>query len=296
MRIKFLAAAAFMTAVAAPAVAADAAKPVVKPIAPPPAPAVVLGHSGDISFYGGWMASHIVEEGGDEIQNWNGSLYGGLARMNWWLGPKTNAQLEFSAEHWSTNETASGTQWDGAVHLDWAHPNGALVGGFVSIGRNTDFDAPATFATVALEAQTRTSWPALTLYGQVGFSTSVGGGGDDTVDGPMRGGYLHIAGLYALSPNANLGVDFGYAFLNVDESPLNILRWGATLDFTLPNHPLNVFVSYQGHHDNIIESGNVVTVHALLAGVKLRFGMDTVAPMRVDYNPFTGVNNPRDAF
>jgi hypothetical protein len=287
---------------AAPAFAADVAKPI-RPIVLTPAP-VVLGHSGDISIYGGWTRQHIVEEGGDDIQNYTGSLFGGLARANWWVSPNTNVQLELSGEHWTTTEHNhhAVNVLNGAVHIDWAHPNGGLFGGFASIGTNNDFCcSTATFGTVALEAQTRTSWPALTLYGQVGYSTLLAGAAasvalDDEGDRPSHGGYFHLAALYALSPNVHLGANVGDAFLSVDEHPLNILRWGVSLDFTPVGHPLDLFLAYQGHHTNIMESGDLVTVHAFLAGVKLRFGTDVNAPMRVDYNPFTGFNNPRDAY
>ena len=299
MSRRLLATIAALAAFTAPALAADLGY---EPPLPAPETAMA-GFGGDIAIYGGYMWSHIVEpEDPPDISQdavFSGALFGGLARGNWWLGPTTNLQVDLFADRWASNEFSNktGWVWDAATHLDWGHPGGGLFGAMLSIGQNSDFGDPqqaGSFATGALEAQL--SEGAFGLYAQAGYSSSFAGGGGDFSEGALWAGYTHLAARYAMGQNASLGADVGYAILPMGEHTRHILRWGATLEAMLPNTSLGVFLNYQGHYDDASGTDEHVTNNAVMAGIKFRFNGDASSSMRVDYNPFTGVNAPRDAY
>ena len=252
--------------------------------------AALPGISGDFSIWGGLSSQHIVES---NIQDFTGNLFGMMARGNWWVNNDLNIQLDGSGEFWQTTEDGgfNTSVMDAAAHFDWRHGNDGLFGGFLSVGMNNDFDAPASFGTIALEAQQ--TWSNFTLYGQAGYTTSIAGGGSDL---PLNAKYLHAAARFAVTPNIGLGADAGYAWIDMDDHARNVLRWGAKIDAAIPNTPLDIFLNYQGHYTDVTESGDKVTVHALLVGLTLNFNSDAAKSMRQDDNPFTGVNYPRDAY
>ena len=250
--------------------------------------------SGDLAFYGGWLGLTTSPSSG----NTNGSLFGGLGRVNIWLNPTTSAQFDLSA----ANDAES--KYDNsyaianlAAHLSHRSMPGRLVGVFGSLGY---FGGPwgDRLATIGLEGQAYAG-PIL-LYGQAGYSTSffaTGGTGLNAL-------YVHGEARYFFNPNLMLAANLGYARANEtgnEVEPHDLWRWGADLEWKHDSSPFGAFLSYQGSYD--VEHGpsgdSPVTDNILLAGLKFHFGNQTLkaesdsgATLK-DFNPYTSTNHVR---
>ncbi len=245
--------------------------------------------SGDLALYGGLLgiSSNVTKE------NTSGSLFGGLARANFWMDHTWSTQFDLGAENnWETTLKNNYSVVNLAGHLSYRNEPGHLIGAFGSVGYTGFGDR---LATIGAESQTYVG-PFL-FYGQVGYTTSFQDNGTG-----LNALYVHGEGRYFFNPNLMLAANLGYMHGNETGSetePHDVIRWGADLEWKHDSSPFGAFVSYQGYYDNEPGGGDHVTGNAVLAGLKIHFNnetlksqSDTGATLK-DFNPYTGTNQVR---
>ena len=140
--------------------------------------------TGYVEVYSGWAGTRGTEEG--EPTRFNGWALGGAGRGNYWVSRDMSVQVDAQAE---------GTSYDGnnsrccgnfsthsylvGGHWSWRNPQQHLFGLFGGVGdaggNGFDFENSLRHGLIGAEAQWY--WQQFTLYGQVGYDTTLNSGG-----------------------------------------------------------------------------------------------------------------------
>jgi hypothetical protein len=251
--------------------------------------------SGDVVVFGGGTQ---LTDYYDSLYSMSPSVFGGAARVNIWLAPNLSTQLDISADR--SSGTANGYQYtddalDLAGHLSWRDGD-HLLGVMASTGSDSYWnyeEGISRFATVGLEGQVNLG--NAQFYVQGGLTSTL----DPTTYENLSASYIRGEASYFVNPNAKVSANLGYAHETYDGSdyPLEVLTWGADVEYKFDASPLSVFVSYQGSHssEDPAEADEIWTNQTLLAGMKFSFGgnstlqeASTAGAALRDYNPVTG--------
>jgi opacity protein-like surface antigen len=278
MKMKVLfASAAVCVALTSAAGAAD-----MQPVLKAPA-AVDQQATGYVEVYSGWARTTVDFFSGSERSN--GWALGGAGRGNYWISRDMSVQVDAQAEgtsyeipggggHGSTHNYLVGGHWS------WRSPQQYLFGLFGGIG-----DAGGSFSQRygLIGAEAQWYWNQFTLYGQVGYDTTLASNGSaDTNAWFIRG-----TGRYFINPNFLLEGTVMYANGDVDRNfglpsvGFETWTWQAKVEWRLATAPFSVFAKYQGSettYDNVSNFSRdaKVTDNRVLLGLKLHMGDRTL--------------------
>jgi hypothetical protein len=303
LRYSFAGAVAF-TVLATAAGAAD-----MQPVLKAPA-AVDQQATGYVEVYSGWARTTVdFFSGSDRLNGW---ALGGAGRGNYWISRDVSVQVDAQAEgtsydspegggHFSTHNYLVGGHWS------WRSPQQYLFGLFGGIGdAGGGFSSSQRYGLIGAEAQWY--WHQFTLYGQVGYDTTLASNGSsDTNAWFIRG-----TGRYFINPNfmlegtvmyANGDIDFNFGSVGFET-----WSWQAKAEWRFATAPFSVFAKYQGSETSYDQfSVDKVTDHRVLLGLKLHMGdrtlqqtdragatLDIISPTANPTSPvMTGTTAPR---
>jgi hypothetical protein len=164
-------------------------------------------------------------------------------------------------------------------HWSWRNPQQYLFGVFGGIGdAGGGGGFSQRYGLIGAEAQWY--WSQFTLYGQVGFDTTLASNGSsDTNAWFIRG-----TGRYFINPNFMLEGTVMYANGDVDFNPGSVgfetWTWQAKVEWRLATAPFSVYAKYQGSetsYDNALGFRDFkVTDNRVLLGLKLHMGDRTL--------------------
>jgi opacity protein-like surface antigen len=239
--------------------------------------------TGYVEVYSGWARTEGENEGvQDRVNGW---ALGGAGRGNYWLNPGMSVQVDAQAEgtsyddgrfgHFSTHSYLIGGHWS------WRNPQQYLFGLFGGVGDSGGggFDSSQRHGLIGAEAQWY--WHQFTLYGQVGYDTTLNSGNfADTINA----WFIRGTGRYFINPNVLIEGTVMYANGNIDRSPSSIdfqtWTWGVKAEWRFATSPFSVFAKYQGSettYDDISFLRDAkVTDHRVLLGLKLYMGDRTL--------------------
>jgi hypothetical protein len=239
--------------------------------------------TGYVEVYTGW-ASTRVENGGDS-ERFNGWALGGAGRGNYWVSRDMSVQVDAQAEGTSYDDRRGGNfsthSYLAGGHWSWRNPQQYLFGLFGGIG-----DAGGGFSQRygLIGAEAQWYWHQFTLYGQVGYDTTLtSNGSSDTNAWFIRG-----TGRYFINPNFMLEGTVMYAngdtdinFGNFGSVGFETWTWQAKVEWRLATAPFSMFAKYQGSettYDNLsgVLRDAKVTDNRVLLGLKLHMGDRTL--------------------
>jgi hypothetical protein len=237
--------------------------------------------TGYVEVYSGWARTEIEDRNGSE--RFNGWALGGAGRGNYWVNPGMSVQVDAQAEGTSYDDDRRGGNFSShsylaGGHWSWRNPQQYLFGLFGGIGDAGGFGISQRYGLIGAEAQWY--WHQFTLYGQVGYDTTLSNNGSsDTNAWFIRG-----TGRYFINPNfmlegtvmyANGDVDFNFGSLGFET-----WTWQAKAEWRLATAPFSVFAKYQGSetsYDNALGARDLkVTDNRVLLGLKLHMGDRTL--------------------
>jgi hypothetical protein len=266
-------------AVASVAHAAD-----LQPVLKAPA-AVDQQATGYVEVYTGWGRTEFEDHYGSD--RFNGWALGGAGRGNYWVNPGMSVQVDAQAEGTSYDSSGSSNghfsthNYLVGGHLSWRNPQQSLFGVFGGIGDAGGGGISQRYGVIGGEAQWY--WHQFTLYGQVGYDTTLSNNGfSDTHAWFVRG-----TGRYFINPNFLLEGTVMYANGDVDRNfglssvGFETWTWQAKVEWRLATAPFSVFAKYQGSettYDNVsgFSRDAKVTDNRVLLGLKLHMGDRTL--------------------
>jgi hypothetical protein len=264
--------------------------------------------TGYVEVYSGWARTTFDFFDGNR-ERFNGWALGGAGRGNYWISRDMSVQVDAQAEgtsydsrfgDFSTHSYLVGGHWS------WRNPQQHLFGLFGGIG-----DAGGGFGssqrTGLIGAEAQWYWHQITLYGQVGYDTTLtSNGSSDTNAWFIRG-----TGRYFINPNFMLEGTVMYANGSIDFNPGSVdfetWTWQVKAEYRLPTAPFSVYAKYQGSETSYDQFFvDKVTDHRVLLGLKLHMGdrtlqqtdragatLDIISPLANPTSPvMTGTANP----
>jgi hypothetical protein len=276
MTLKYSFAGAVALTVLATAAGAADLQPVLK------APAAVDQQAtGHVEVYSGW-AKTTVDTFDDGSQRINGWALGGAGRGNYWMSRDMSVQVDAQAEGTSYDVPAVGGHasihsYLVGGHWSWRSPQQYLFGLFGGIGdAGGGGGFSQRYGLIGAEAQWY--WNQFTLYGQVGYDTTLASNGSsDTNAWFIRG-----TGRYFINPNFMLEGTVMYANGNIDfigdpSISFQTWLWQAKAEWRLATAPFSVYAKYQGSQTSYDQFFvDKVTDHRVLLGLKLHMGDRTL--------------------
>jgi hypothetical protein len=242
------------------------------------------------------ISGYIGFEVGAEWWKWNYSstnpsgtkgLFGGEARVNWWLNQNFAIQsdLEFEAAqraHDQGTSTLYSGRWNGLIgeHFAWRDPKRYAIGAFIAAeahgGIYWDY-AAAHDIIYGIEGQLY--YDKLTLYGQVGgLARLCGSHGSDCYDTPKDAWFIRGVPRYFFTPNDKIEAEIGWMDGNDDytNSRLRVLNWGAKYEHKFDNLPLSAFIEYAGFRMTSTDNDSKWNSDILKVGVNLWLNQPTL--------------------
>jgi hypothetical protein len=270
--------------------------------------------TGYVEVYTGWAKTTIdfFNEGSERFNGW---ALGGAGRGNYWISRDMSVQVDAQAEGTSYDNPGSSGNFSthsylAGGHLSWRNPQQSLFGVFGGIG-DAGGVISQRYGVIGGEAQWY--WHQFTLYGQVGYDTTLSNNGfSDTSAWFVRG-----TGRYFINPNFLLEGTVMYANGDLDRNfglssvGFETWTWQAKVEWRLATAPFSVFAKYQGSETSYDNAANFsrdakVTDNRVLLGLKLHMGdrtlqqtdragatLDIISPTANPTSPvMTGANRP----
>jgi hypothetical protein len=234
--------------------------------------------TGYVEVYTGWAQTTVDFLNGQRFDGW---ALGGAGRGNYWISRDMSLQVDAQAEGTSYDIPGSSGSFSThsylvGGHWSWRSPQQYLFGLFGGIGDASGFFSSQRTGLIGAEAQWY--WHQFTLYGQVGYDTTLSNNGfSDTNAWFLRG-----TGRYFINPNFMLEGTVMYANGDIDPvccgSSLGFetWTWSAKGEWRLPTAPFSVYAKYQGSETSFDRFSDKVTDHRVLFGLKLHMGDRTL--------------------
>jgi hypothetical protein len=242
--------------------------------------------TGYVEVYTGWARTEGENDGPPD--RFNGWALGGAGRGNYWVNRGMSVQVDAQAEGTSYDSSRSVGNFSThsylvGGHWSWRNPQQYLFGLFGGVGDagGAGFDNSQRHGLIGAEAQWY--WQQFTLYGQVGYDTTLNSGnGVDTINA----WFLRGTGRYFINPNfliegtvtyANGTIDFNSGRPSAD---FQTWTWGVKGEWRFATAPFSVFTKYQGSETTYDDALGLrdakVTDHRVLFGLKLHMGDRTL--------------------
>ena len=255
--------------------------------------------TGYVEVYSGWAGARENDtfcpfKGACESEGsfrFNGWALGGAGRGNYWITRNMSVQVDAQAEGTSYDNPGGGRFSNHSYlvggHWSWRSPQQYLFGLFAAAGDaggGASLFGSQRHALIGGEAQWY--WNQFTLYGQVGYDSTLGNIGFSDTDS-IHAWFIRGTGRYFVNPNfliegtvmyANGDIDFNFGIPSLG---FQTWTWQAKAEWRLPTAPFSVFAKYQGSETKIDLAPNFfvaekVTDHRVLLGLKLHMGDRTL--------------------
>jgi opacity protein-like surface antigen len=283
-------------AVAAMALVSVAQAADLQPVLKAPA-AVDQQATGYVEVYSGWAGTRATECFGscsdNETFRLNGWVLGGAGRGNYWITRDVSVQVDAQAEGTSYDSTRFSDRFSShsyliGGHWSWRSPQQYLFGLFAAAGDagNGEFSFTGSQRHALIGGEAQWYWSQFTLYGQVGYDSTLGNIGSAGTDS-VHAWFIRGTGRYFVNPNfliegtvmyANGDIDFNFGAPTLG---FQTWTWQAKAEWRFPTAPFSVFAKYQGSETKIdtgspLVGFDKVTDHRVMLGLKLHMGDRTL--------------------
>jgi hypothetical protein len=260
--------------------------------------------SGYVELYGGWARTKYSETdcdiGGacDPFSfSANGWALGGAGRATWWWAPNYSIQLDAQGEGTSSKINFGGGGFQRVSthsyliggHANWRDPQRGLIGIFGGAGDATDAISFSSARNGLIGGEAQVYWGPVTLYGQAGYSSTLGSISSFGVDSIQAWFARGTARVY-VNPNFRLEGTVLYADGDVDftANPFSAATdfqtwlWRAKAEHRFAGNPFSVFLAYEGSQTEIHSTAvfgvldQKITDHRVLAGIRLYLNENTL--------------------
>ena len=263
-----------------------------------PAPQV----SGYVELYGGWARTKLTDTvcvGLCDTDSFSASGWalGGAGRATYWWAPNYSIQLDAQGEGTSYKLNFGGGDFQRVSthsyliggHANWRDPQRGLIGIFAGAG-----DSSASFGAssvrhglIGLEGQAY--WGMLTLYGQVGYNSTLGEVSSFTDS--IHAWFVRGTARVYINPNFRLEGTVLYADGSVDFGPaaspglsldFETWLWRAKAEYRFTTAPFSIFAQYEGSRSTFDQALSIfsvntrVTDHRIMGGIRLYLNENTL--------------------
>jgi hypothetical protein len=248
--------------------------------------------SGYVELYSGWgnnKSNDFFEFGNSSFDGWN---LGGAGRATYWWSRGASIQLDVQGD----GTSYSGFRRDGRVsehsfliggHMSWRDPR-YLWGVFGAVGDATgqDIFGIPSYRHGIVGAEGQAYLGAFTLYGQIGYDTTIGNSLFGIVDS-INAWYLRGTVRYYLTANTRLEGTGLYAWGTENfngrfgpDQDFNIWMVRAKLEHKFSGSPFSAFVAYEFSRHEFDNNNNFNNGKAentkLTAGIRLGINEGTL--------------------
>jgi hypothetical protein len=262
--------------------------------------------SGYVELYGGWARTKEAETecpgGGvvcflDGETRANGWALGGAGRATWWWAPNYSVQLDAQGEGTSYKFNTGANSFARVSshayliggHANWRDPSRGLIGVFGGAGDATNWFTFQSNRHGLIGGEGQVYWGPVTLYGQGGYSSTLGGISSFGVDSFQAWFVRGTARVYA-TPNFRLEGTVLYADGDYSFAPgagpvsLNFETWlwRAKAEYKFARAPFAMFAMYEGSRTKANEQETVdleihkLTDHRIMGGIRLYLNENTL--------------------
>jgi hypothetical protein len=262
--------------------------------------------SGYVELYGGWARSKFEstfcfegEDCGTLSGSSNGWVLGGAGRVNYWWAPSYSVQLDAQAEGTSNKFSAGGGDFARSSshsyliggHANWRDPQRGLIGIFGGAGDSTS-SSSTSLRHGLIGGEGQVYWGPVTLYGQVGYNSTLGSVSDFFLDS-LQAWFVRGTARVYVSPNFRLEGTVFYADGDADFGPTadpgNVLDfetwlWRAKAEYKFAGSPFSIFTLYEGSRTKSdssqpgidLISSSKITDHRVMGGIRLYINENTL--------------------
>jgi hypothetical protein len=259
--------------------------------------------SGYVELYGGWARTKSTETDCDIgfpcdsfSFSANGWALGGAGRATWWWASNYSIQLDAQGEGTSYKFTGGNSFQRSSAHsyligghANWRDPQRGLIGIFGGAGDATNVINFSSVRNGLIGGEAQVYWGPVTLYGQAGYSSTLGAISSSGVDS-MQAWFVRGTARVYVNPNFRLEGTVLYADGDVDftANPFNAAidfqtwLWRAKAEHRFASTPFSAFLTYEGSQTKI-HAANVfgfldtkLTDHRVLAGIRLYLNENTL--------------------
>jgi hypothetical protein len=259
--------------------------------------------SGYVELYGGWARTKYSETDCDiggpcDLFNIspNGWALGGAGRATWWWAPNYSIQLDAQGEGTSYKLTGGNSfqrvsthSYLVGGHANWRDPQRGLIGIFGGAGDATNVLDSSSVRNGLIGGEAQVYWGPVTLYGQAGYSSTLGSISSFGFDSVQAWFARGTARVY-VNPNFRLEGTVLYADGDVDftANPFNFASdfqtwlWRAKAEHRFASTPFSAFLTYEGSQSKTHSTAvfgvfdQKVTDHRVLAGIRLYLNENTL--------------------
>jgi hypothetical protein len=258
--------------------------------------------SGYVELYGGWARtkdnSTFCNPGGCSSfsDSANGWTLGGAGRVTYWWAPNYSLQLDAQGEGTSYKFNFGGGDFTRSSshsyliggHANWRDPQRGLIGIFGGAGDATSFILGDSMRHGLIGAEGQVYWGPVTLYGQAGYNSTLGGISSFFFDSFQAWFARGTARVY-VNPNFRLEGTVLYANGDVDyvsgvpfTQDFETLLWRAKAEYKFASSPFSIFATYEGSRTKYDSTGPGFTVaekitdHRVMGGIRLYINENTL--------------------
>jgi hypothetical protein len=260
--------------------------------------------SGYVELYGGWARTKESFTGceipGPDCSSFsssaNGWTLGGAGRVTYWWASNYSLQLDAQGEGTSYKFNFDGGDFARSSshsyliggHANWRDPQRGLIGIFGGAGDATNFILGDSMRHGLIGAEGQVYWGPVTLYGQAGYNSTLGGISSFFFDSFQSWFARGTARVY-VNPNFRLEGTVLYANGDVDfvsgvplTQDFETLLWRAKAEYKFASSPFSIFAAYEGSrtkYDGTSPNFTVaekVTDHRVMGGIRLYINENTL--------------------
>jgi hypothetical protein len=258
--------------------------------------------SGYVELYGGWARAKVDETFcfpgcfSDSFRD-NGWVLGGAGRATYWWASNYSIQLDAQGEGTSYKSTGGGGGFSRSSshsyliggHANWRDPQFGLLGIFGGAGDATSQLSSSSIRHGLIGLEGQAYWGMLTLYGQVGYDSTLGQISSGFFDSFQSWFARGTARLY-VNPNFRLEGTVLYANGDIDFVPtassnstdFETWLWRAKAEHKFASSPFSIFAAYEGSRTTTDRASPGFTSHVrvadhrVTAGLRLYLGENTL--------------------
>jgi len=259
--------------------------------------------SGYVELYGGWARTKESFTDCDPLcdsfsSTASGWALGGAGRATWWWATNYSLQLDAQGEGTSHKHTFGGGGFARTSshsyliggHANWRDPGRGLIGIFGGAGDATNFMNFSSVRHGLIGAEGQLYWGPITLYGQGGYQSTLGGISSFNFDSIQAWFVRGTARFYA-TPNLRFEGTVLYADGDYDvvaaQAPYTLdfqtWLWRAKVEYKFGTAPFSIFAAYEGSRTKFDEvfgpadtRSTRVTDNRILGGIRLYLNENTL--------------------
>ena len=257
--------------------------------------------SGYVELYGGWARAKFNDNECFPTCNtfsdsMNGWALGGAGRATWWWATNYSLQLDAQGEGTSYKDTfnngfnrRSSHGYLIGGHANWRDPGRGLIGVFGGAGDATNGQTGQSARHGLIGGEGQIYWGPVTLYGQGGYSSTLGSISSFGFDSIQAWFVRGTARVY-VNPNFRLEGTVLYADGDVDltTNPNNATfdietwLWRAKAEYKFATSPFSAFLAYEGSRTKVHVVNNFgngtekTTDNRVLVGLRLYLNENTL--------------------